>query len=399
MKSRSELIEDGYDAGIINDAEAGSDNIYQRSFRFTVQGESPVSSMENYSEDSSQDLLEVSECYMQIDVEGDGVAQLHKIVVLGGDTPTTILDLEQIEEIPFVSSSCIIMPHKFHGLSIYDRLKMIQDQKTALWRNILDNLYLQNNREKEVLIGQVNMDDLLVSRPGGIKRVKQMGAIRELQVQPIGPEGMLMMDYLDTVRTGRAGVSPDTAGTPEAVGNDTAHGVERIMSAKEELTGLMIRVVAETGVKAAYKLIRDLLARHKNATEEFKYRGSWMKVNPSSWGRRSRTTVGVGTGTGDDARKQAALQQVLTFQAALGERQSPLVDHDHTFNALDEFSSSAGLNGGEKYFLDPKSQQGQEAIQKQEEQQQETQQKQDEMQAKITEAQQQLARLRPRWSK
>jgi len=391
MKTRSELIEEGYDAEVINDAPVGSEYIYQREHRFAVQGETSTSSENQYSEDSSQDLLEVSECYIHIDLDETGVAELHKITVLGGTTPDTVLDVEQVEEMPFVSSSCIVMPHKFYGLSEYDKLKMIQDQKTSLWRNILDNLYFQNNREKEVLEGQVNLDDLLISRPGGIKRVKTMGSIRELQVQPIGQEGYQMLEYLDTVRTGRSGVSPDTMGAGP-VENDTAHGVERIMTAKEELTGLMIRVVAETGVKAAYRLIRDLLVRHKDATEEFKYRGSWAKVNPSSWGRRSRTSVMVGTGTGDDSRKQAALSQVLMYQEKLASVGSPLVDNEQGFNALDEFCEVTGLNGGEKYFLDPKSKQGQQAIQEYDKSQQEQQQKMDEMNQKMAKAQEDLSK-------
>ncbi|MHA1127818.1 MAG: portal protein, partial [Alphaproteobacteria bacterium] len=300
-------------------------------------------------------------------------------------------NVEEIEEIPFVSSSTIIMPHKFQGLSIYDRLKMIQDQKTALWRNILDNLYLQNNREKEVVEGQVNIDDLLISRPGGIKRVKAPGMIRELQVQPIGPEGPLMMEYLDKVRTGRVGVSPDTMGSSLPVGGDTAHGVERMMSAKEELTALMIRTVAETGVKAAYILIRDLLIRHQDSQQQFKFRGTWAQVDPSSWGPRSRMTANVGTGTGDDMRKQGAIQQVIGYQAQLAEMQSPLVDHMQGFNALDTFCETAGLQGAEDYFLDPRSDSGKQAIQEQEQSQQKMQQQQEELQQKMAEAQQQIA--------
>lgn len=284
------------------------------------------------------------------------------------------------------------MPHKFNGLSIFDRLKQIQDQKTSLWRNVLDNLYLQNNREKEVVEANVNLDDLLISRPGGVKRVTQIGSIRELEVQPIGQEGYQMLDYLDRVRTGRVGVSPDTMGASMPVGGDTAHGVERLMSAKEELTALMIRTVAETGLKTAYKLIRDLLIRHKRGEESFKYRGAWAQINPSTWGPRSRTTVNVGTGTGDDMRKQGALREVIQYQGQLAAAgNTPLIDEERGFNALDEFCQATGLQGGEKYFLDPKSPQGQQKKQELDQTQQEQQKKMDEMNAKMAEAQTQIA--------
>lgn len=392
LRTRSDLVEMGYDRDIIDDAPTGSENMHQREYRWNEQHESGASTENQYSDDTSQDLIEVSECYMMIDLNDTGIASLHKITSIGGTTPDEILDIEPIEEIPFVSSSCIIMPHKFNGLSIFDRLKQIQDQKTSLWRNILDNLYLQNNREKEVVEGQVNLDDLLISRPGGVKRVKQPGMIRELQVQPIGQEGYQMMEYMDQVRTGRVGVSPDTMGASMPVGGDTAHGVERMMSAKEEMTALMIRSVAETGLKAAYTLIRDLLVRHKRGEEAFKYRGAWAQINPSTWGKRARTTVNVGTGTGDDMRKQGALREVIQYQGALAAAgQANLIDDEHGFNALDEFCLASGLPGGDKYFLDPKSPQGQQAKQQRDQQKQAEQQKTDELNQKMAEAQQQLS--------
>jgi hypothetical protein len=391
LKTRSELIQEGYDRDVIDDAPVGADDT-DREYRWDAQGEDGGTAGETISEDRSQDLIEVSECFMQMDINDDGISEMVKVTVLGSEGSVKLLNVEEIEESPFVSSSCIIMPHKFRGLSIFDRLHTVQDQKTSLWRNILDNLYLQNNREKEVVEDQVNIDDLLISRPGGIKRVKQPGMIRELQVQPIGQEGYQMMQYLDTVRMGRVGVSPDTMGASLPVGGDTAHGVERMMSAKEEMTALMIRSVAETGLKAAYVLIRNLLIRHMDSEQSFKYRGAWAKVRPGSWGPRSKTSVNVGTGSGDDMRKQAALREVLQYQTTLaGAGLSTLINEERGFNALDSFCKATGLSGGDLYFVDPKSPEGVRAAEKAAKEAGEAKAKQDEMEKAITQAQQQLA--------
>lgn len=359
LKTRSDLITEGYDPDVIEGAEADTGDSDRRDFRFTEQGEG-AGADRNYTEDKSQDLMEVSECIIMIDLEGTGVASLQKITVLGSDDATEILDIEPVTEVPFVSSSAIIMSHKFMGLSIYDRLKQLQDQKTSLWRNIMDNLYLQNNREKEVVEKNVNIDDLLVSRPGGIKRVKVAGSIRELEVQPIGQEGYQMLGYLDTVRTGRVGVSPDTAGVQPVMGSNVgSEGVERLMTAKEELTGLMVRVIAETGLKEAYKMLRNLLVRNQDSVTSFKFKGKWANVDPTKWGKRSRTTVMVGTGTGDDSRRQAAVSRVLDYQTALvGDPRQTLVDMPQIYKALDTFCITAGLSGADEYFLDPESEEG-----------------------------------------
>lgn len=393
LRTKSDLIEDGYDEDIINNASDNTSDPDGKSKRFSAQGEAVVSDP-NYSEDESQTLLEVAECYMMIDVERSGVAQLMQITTLGVDEPTDILELTPCEENPFVSSSCIIMAHKFYGLSIYDRLKQLQDQKTSLWRNILDNLYLQNNREKEVVESQVNIDDLLVSRPGGIKRVKAPGMIRELEVQPIGQEGYQMLDYLDQVRTGRVGVSPDTAGQVDALGTAVgSEGVARLMTAKEELTGLMVRVIAETGMKGAYVKIRDMLVRYKDSTTAFKFKGEWAEVNPSQWGERSRTTVTVGTGTGDDQRKVGAIQQVIAYQSQLmADPRNTMVDQEQVYESMDEFCRVSGLTSASPYFLDPRGTEGQQKGDQKQKSDAEQKQKQEQLEKMMAEAQAMLGK-------
>ena len=393
LATRSELLEAGFDPEKVNRAATGEDGGSERYYRFAAQGEDGGGERGDSSGDRSQEIFEVTRSCMRMDIDGDGIAELVQIITLGGDTPSTLLSVEPLHEIPFVTASTIIMPHKVTGLSIYDRIAPIQVQKTALWRNILDNLYLQNNREKEVVTANVNMDDLLESKPGGIKRVTQAGSIREMEVQPIGQEGYQMLEYLDSVRTGRSGVSPDTAGNALPVGNDTAHGVERVMSAKEELTGLMIRAIAESAIKPAYKIIRDMIVRNRLPAQEFKYKGDWQQVDPSSWGDRSTISVTVGTGAGDDSRKQAALQQVMIKQETIFQAPGQtLVAAPQMYAALDDFCKASGLVGGaEQYFLDPNTEKGQQKAQQSQQQAQMEQQKQEALEQAMAKAQQELA--------
>ena len=93
------------------------------------------------------------------------------------------------------------------------------------------------------------------------------------------------------------GVSPNGAGMDRLEANDSAHSTERIMSAREMLVQMMVRSVAETGLKPAYTMVRDLLSATRRARRLGKFRGRWMNVNPSiSWGDRSRIRVAVNTG-------------------------------------------------------------------------------------------------------
>ena len=362
LKTKAELIEDGYDAAVIDtvrpEAEVGTNNRY---YRWQMQGES-ISSTESGGIADDNQLYDLFECYMRLDYDDDGRAELIKITTLGFDQPKVILDVEEVTCIPYISATPIIMGHKLFGLSIYDRLKEIQAAKTALWRNILDNIYLQNNQRTIVQEGMVNLDDLLVSRPGGIIRTKTIGAIQPMPTTALSSDVYHMMDYFDQVRTGRTGVSPEGSVNDTAMGDSVgSQGLSQLLSQKEELVGLMVRVLAETGVKPICIRIRDLLVQHRDAVEDYEDRGEWVKVHPSHWIARTRTTVRVGTGSGNRKEQAAALLQIIGFQKEVYAMPGQsLVNEATCFAALNDFVKANGMPGAAPYFLDPASPEGQE---------------------------------------
>ena len=366
-------------------------NFYDREYRFSLQNESVFYDRVDAGDDS-QRLIEVAECFMQMDIEETGISKLVKITVAGGDAPTDLLKVELIESMPWVTTTCFLMSHKFEGLSITDRLREIQDQKTALWRNMFDNMYLQNNQRNVVVEGQVNMDDLLVSRPGGIIRAKRIDAIQPLETPQMGQDAYNMMTYLDQVRAGRTGVDPDGQANPPNIGDRVgSQGVDRLMNAKEELVGLIVRVIAETGIKPLCMKIRDLSMKHIDAVVDFRFRGQWYQVNPSQWPDRTKCTVRVGTGTGNHQLQLAALAQVLEMQKQLHEAGSILVSNTTAYNALDDFCKFSGLNSAVRYYVDPNSPEGQEAQAKKDQQMQEEKQKADQIEQIMVEAQTKVA--------
>jgi hypothetical protein len=92
-------------------------------------------------------------------------------------------------------------------LSIYDLIGDVQEIKTTLLRQTLNNAYLQNNARTVVVDGQANIDDLLTSRAGGIVRVKSPGAVTPLASPNFMQEGLAMIGKVDQIREVRSGVS------------------------------------------------------------------------------------------------------------------------------------------------------------------------------------------------
>jgi hypothetical protein len=391
QKTVSQLREDGVSEDILDELSTGFIN--QSDYRFQLQGENSTVNEGWTKANDAMRLIQVAECYLYIDIDGDGIAEYVKVTCAGNDTFSTFISMDEMTESPWISATAILMSHKFQGLSIFDRLKEIQDNKTALVRNIQDNIYLQNNQRMGVLTGQVNMDDLLVSRPGGVVRMSRPDAIFPIITPKIGIESFEFMRYLDEVRAGRSGVSAEGSATPQNIGDRVgSQGVERLMTAKEELVGLIVRVFAETGIKPLCLKIRDLARRHVDTIENFKFRGEWVQVNPAQWNERSESTVRVGTGSGDTTAKLAAINQVIQMQTqALQMPGQAIVDPTKIYTALNDFCKFSGLNGADKYFIDPSSDTGKQKQMQSDQQMQGEKQKADQQNMAMVQMQVKLA--------
>ena len=241
-KTVSDLLSEGYDPDQVENAADGY--LHHEIGDYN----SPDTS------DDSQRLIVITEAYVH-DINEDGIAELCKITYTGENTVDEILDIEEVAEMPFVAMSAIPNPHKFVGTSIFDRLKQVQDIKTAVLRSTLDALYQQINRIKVVKQGAVNIDDLLVNRPGGIIRATEHNAVTELGGTFFGGEALQLLQYADEQKSARVGVNPNMAGQTNLINQESAHGVERMMSSAEMLVNLCVRNIAETGIRPAYKLL------------------------------------------------------------------------------------------------------------------------------------------------
>ena len=360
-KTRSDLMAEGFKKEIV-DALPTNDPVDDDSdYRFYMQGEITQPDGD-ISSDPSQHIVEIAECYMKMDRDEDGIAELVKVTTAGWDSPSKLLSIEEVDEIPFISATCILMSHKLFGLSMYDRLIEIQNQKTSLWRNILDNMYLQNNQRTIVLENSVNLDDLMISRPGGIIRAQRPDAVTPFPTPPLSPDSYKMMDYLDQVRAGRAGVSPEGAVTDSMVGDRVgSEGIERMMSQKEELVGLMVRVIAETGVKPLCYMIRNQVRKHQDVVKDYMFRGRWTKVDPRTWSDRSNTTVRVGTGSGNRKDQMMILSSLRLEQKEIAAKPGQtLITPTQEFNLVNDLAKLGGFASANPYFLDPQSPGGKE---------------------------------------
>jgi hypothetical protein len=348
LMPRSELIAMGYDKDVVDDLATYNDLEFspERIARFP-NGEQPD---QNNSLDFSMQTVEVYECYIRIDEDDDGIAELRRIVYVGSE----ILEDEEVDYIPFHSLCPIPIPHKFFGQSLADRTMDIQLQKSTITRQSLDNLYLTNNSRVGAVDGQVNMDDLLNATPGGVIRMKNPNALVPLTVQSTFGQAMPMLEYLDAVQAKRTGVSDAQAGLdPDVLSNVTATAVAAMMKSNSGKLELIARIFAETGMKSLFKGILHLLGKYQDKPKIVRMRGKYVTFDPRTWANEYDITINVGLGSGDREQKLAMLQMILAKQEQIIQQygpSNPLVSIGQYRNTLAKFIESAGFKDANEFM-------------------------------------------------
>jgi hypothetical protein len=355
-KTRSELIEMGFDREVVENLPT-TNNIILNNERLTRYSDIDQSPFDNAPDNSTAEI-EIYECYVRCDMDGDGVAELRKVIV-AGESGYEILENMPCDNIPFCSLTPIPMPHRFYGRSVAELVEDVQLVKSTVMRQLLDNMYLTNNNRVAIMDGMVNLDDLLTSRPGGVVRTKQPPSqvMLPMQSQTISQQAFPLLEYLDTIRETRTGITRYNQGLDADSLNKTATGVNAIMTQSQMRMELIARVFAETGIKDLFRRIFELTCKYQDKERIVELNNQFIPVKPTEWRNRFNISITVGLGSGSKEQQIMMLNNILERQLQAfqlqGNREYPMVSLKNIYNSLAKIIENAGLKNVENYFVNP----------------------------------------------
>lgn len=348
LVTRSDLIAMGFDKDIVDGLQTSDSLTFSPEYLARHDnGENPNDAQ---SLDDSMQTIEVFECYVRADIDGDGIAELRQVFYASNE----ILSDVETDYVPFHSICPIPTPHKFFGESMADRTMDIQLIKTTITRQILDNLYLTNNARVTAVDGQVNMDDLLTSTAGGVIRVKSAGAVNQLTVQSMAGQAFPMLSYLDSIQQKRTGVTEASQGLdPSILQNVTAAAVASMQQSAAGKVEMIARIFAETGVKSLFQGILHLLCKYQDKARIVRMRGNYVSFDPREWSNQYDVDINVGLGAGNRQEQMAMLNMVLAKQEqVLGQMgpANPLVSMGQYRNTLGRMVEAAGFKDSAEFY-------------------------------------------------
>ena len=357
----SDLIAEGYDPDDVWSLASDDDTVSdtpEALARYEDQGFEGNA----YPTDDSARYVWVTDCYVLVDTDDDGRAELRK-VTLGGasDGNGQILihpehgAAPRVEVIPFAGVTSIPIPHRYYGLSLADIVMDLQLIHSTILRQSLQSLYLANN-PRMFAQGNVNYADLLTSRAGGVVRGDVGSNVTPLVSPHVGQASAPMIEYIDRKRMARTGVNKFGVGLDaNKLQNESATAAMQQSEASNERIELIARIFAETGVKRLFWLIMHCGSMYSTKPQMIRLRDKFVEVNPREWRDRFDMSARVGLGTGNKDRQVQSL--TMLGQLLMTLKQDPamasMVTPSKVYNFVEDVVESSGLKRVERYLEDP----------------------------------------------
>jgi hypothetical protein len=355
--TRSDLISLGFDQDIVDSLPAysqGQSDESRKQARYSDEDWSNVQQIAG--RDRSLDLIGVIDEYVRCDYDGDGIAELRRVIRVSD----VILFNEEVEEAPFALLCPCPMPHKVYGRALADQAIEGQKISTAVLRQTLDNLYKSNNPRPVVpdpALNESTMDDIGDSSPGAVIRVKLGGQLDWLTVPFSADKSFSMLEYVQQQTEERTGIQRKGNGlNPETLKKnspDTATQAAIDENSRNERAEMIARIFAETGVKRLFKLILGILQRHQSQARIIRLRNQFVPMDPRGWPEMD-VAISVGLGVGNKAEQIAQANEVLTTMAEL--QQTPyawLIDAKKVHAALKRKFTATGIKNADDFLNDP----------------------------------------------
>lgn len=312
--------------------------------------------------DPAQDIIEGYEAYCLIDADDDGISERHRVLM---SVDGVLIDDEEVPMVPYAVGAVFLASHRLLGISLFDKIKHIQDINTQLNRALLDNSNACNKSRIAYLDGAVEVDDLSDPRVNGNIRVKS-GQVQDVRlaitpfVVPDISAGILAaIEHQKRNRAELGGASLELASGQAQLASAQvgSQGLDRAYSVMEQLASMMTKNIAETLVKHTFQLAHATLRYYFDQPVSFRVAGKWQTAIPNQWPERKRLNVKVGMSAGERNRKVQAISYILDKQAQVMQANGVgvLVNLNGFHNALIDWGRSAEIDNPEKYWMDPES--------------------------------------------
>jgi len=221
----------------------------------------------------------VTECWMRIDRDGDGIAELKHFITVG----SYILSEEDCDMVPLASIVPIDIPHEYYGLSMADFTRSSTLASTAILRGFVENTYLTNYSPKLADPNVVDFSALQNMKPKQIipTNGNPTGAVQALAPETISTGTVPLLEHLQMIKEQATGMSKAAQGLNDTlyVSGNSEQKLSAVQSAAQKRIQHIARRFAETGFKRMLIGVYSTMRANMKGLQQYNLDGIYGSVN------------------------------------------------------------------------------------------------------------------------
>ena len=224
----------------------------------------------------------VTECWIRVDRDGDGIAELKHIIIAGDH----ILAEEDVDMIPIACLNPIDIPYEFYGLSMADFTRSSTLASTAILRGFVENTYLTNYSPKLADPNVVDFSALQNMKPKQLipTNGNPAGAVQPLPPETISTGTVPLLEHLQMIKEQATGVSKAAQGLNDTlyVSGNSEEKMAAVQSASQKRIQHIARRFAETGMKRLCMGVYQTMRACMNRNMKMHMYGVFKEINPAT---------------------------------------------------------------------------------------------------------------------
>ena len=254
--------------------------------------------------------VNVTECWIEVDRDGDGIAELKHIMTIGNH----IIYENDVENIPLASIVPIDIPFEFYGLSMADFTRSSTLASTAILRGFVENTYLTNYAPKLADPNVVDFSALQNMKPKQIipTNGNPQAAVSTLPPETISTGTVPLLEHLQTIKEQATGMSKTVQGLNDTlyVSGNSEQKFAAVQSAAQKRIQHIARRFAETGFKRLIAGVYETM--HKNMRRKIAYSMNGLQKTVDMNALPSKMDVEILLDIGDNSNnsKLTKLQKI-----------------------------------------------------------------------------------------
>ena len=254
--------------------------------------------------------ITVTECWLNVDRDGDGIAELKYIITAGKH----ILYEEDADMIPLADIVPIDVPNEFFGLSMADFTRSSTLASTAILRGFVENTYLTNYSPKLADPNVVDFSALQNMKPKQIipTNGSPVGAVQAMTPESISTGTVPLLEHLQMIKEQATGMSKAAQGLNDTlyVSGNSEQKLSAVQSAAQKRIQHIARRFAETGFKRLIKGVYHTIKTSMKGRVAYNMEGVFGSINLETLPLVMDVEIQLDIGENSNSTKIAKLSKI-----------------------------------------------------------------------------------------